>query len=293
MTVGGVTMNHKIPAVFSYIASKRNDLTLRENEIANFVIENPSFIVNNTITNIASKIGVSETSINRFCKKIGYKGFQDFKIALVQENFYREIQTVQKDVSQSSVISMLNDYKKILDNTSSMIKEEDLIESAVCIKNSNNIYVFDNHSTLRVAACLKQKLKLIDIDVIVINDWVSMKLYTSKCKKDDVFITFLNTMCSSGMMDCLSLVKQNKGKNIVITSYDSMKMNELSTIKFVTADKFCVENKDSLNEEITFIFIIDLLFNYLLKDERLAQEKQNSDSIIEIDQISNSYYFNM
>ena len=57
-------------------------MTLRENEIANFVLKNPEFIVNNTITNIANEVGVSETSINRFCKKIGYKGFQDFKIAM-------------------------------------------------------------------------------------------------------------------------------------------------------------------------------------------------------------------
>lgn len=33
--------DNKIPAVFSYIASRRNDMTLRENEIANFVLKNP------------------------------------------------------------------------------------------------------------------------------------------------------------------------------------------------------------------------------------------------------------
>ena len=85
--------DNKIPAVFSYIASRRNDMTLRENEIANFVLKNPEFIVNNTITNIANEVGVSETSINRFCKKIGYKGFQDFKIAMVQGSLYRDIQS--------------------------------------------------------------------------------------------------------------------------------------------------------------------------------------------------------
>ena len=79
--------DNKIPAVFSYIASRRNDMTLRENEIANFVLKNPEFIVNNTITNIANEVGVSETSINRFCKKIGYKGFKILKLLWCREVF--------------------------------------------------------------------------------------------------------------------------------------------------------------------------------------------------------------
>lgn len=95
--------DNKIPAVFSYIASRRNDMTLRENEIANFVLKNPEFIVNNTITNIANEVGVSETSINRFCKKIGYKGFQDFKIAMIV-----------KDINLTTFFYIFNNLYKTL-----------------------------------------------------------------------------------------------------------------------------------------------------------------------------------
>lgn len=285
--------DNKIPAVFSYIASRRNDLTLRENEIANFVLQNPDFIVNNTITNIANKIGVSETSINRFCKKIGYKGFQDFKIALVQGNFYREINTEQADASQSLLVTMLSDYKKVLDNTFAMMKEESFLRIVQFIKESQRIFIFDNHSSLRVGECLQQKLKMIGVDSIIINDWSSMKLYCSQCKENDVFITFFNTMCSTAMIDALSIVNQNHGKNIVVTSYDSQKMNEISDVKIVSADKLYIKNKDAFNEQMPFVFVIDLLFSYLLQDEQYMHEKKNSDSVFEIDQISNSYYFHM
>ena len=142
--------DNKIPAVFSYIASRRNDMTLRENEIANFVLKNPEFIVNNTITNIANEVGVSETSINRFCKKIGYKGFQDFKIAMVQGSLYRDIQSDHTDAPQSLFVSMLSDYKKVLDNTFAMMKEESFIQIVKYIKESRQIYIFDNHSPLKI-----------------------------------------------------------------------------------------------------------------------------------------------
>ena len=285
--------NNKIPAVFSYIASRRNDMTLRENEIANFVLKNPEFIVNNTITNIANEVGVSETSINRFCKKIGYKGFQDFKIAMVQGSLYRDIQSDHTDAPQSLFVSMLSDYKKVLDNTFAMMKEESFIQIVKYIKESRQIYIFDNHSPLNIGKCLQQKLKTIGVDAIIINDWTSMKLYCSKCQSQDVFITFFNTMCSTAMIDALSNINQKSGRNIVITSYDSQKMAEVSDVKIVSADKLYIKNKDAFTDQMAFVFIIDLLFSYLLQDEDFMNEKKNSDAVFEIDQISNSYYFNM
>ncbi|MFV0393038.1 MAG: MurR/RpiR family transcriptional regulator [Coprobacillaceae bacterium] len=285
--------NNKIPAVFSYIASRRNDLTVRENEIANFVLKNSDFIVNNTITNIASEIGVSETSINRFCKKIGYRGFQDFKIALVQGSFYREINADQTNAPQSMFTSMLADYKEVLDSTVSMMKEEDFMAIVEYIRNSNHIYIFDNHSSLKIGENLRSKLKTIGIDSIIISDWSSMRLYCSKCQKDDVFFTFFNTMYSTAMIDALSQVSQKEGKNIVMTSYDSQKVSEIAAVKIVSADKLYIKNKDALSEQIAFVLIIDLLFSHLLLEEDYMQEKKNSDHIAETEQIANSYYFSM
>ena len=84
-------------------------------------------------------MGVSETSINRFCKKIGYKGFQDFKIAMVQGSLYRDIQSDHTDAPQSLFVSMLSDYKKVLDNTFAMMKEESFIQIVKYIKESRQI----------------------------------------------------------------------------------------------------------------------------------------------------------
>lgn len=91
-------MNTSIPVVITKIISKQKNFTFSENEIANFVINNPEVVVNNTITYMANETGTSETSINRFCKKIGFKGFNDFKIALAQDNFYRNMR--EKDKSK-------------------------------------------------------------------------------------------------------------------------------------------------------------------------------------------------
>lgn len=94
-------MASQVPAVIAKIISLKQKFTYGENQIAQFVIHNSEFISQHTITALANEIGVSETSINRFCKKIGFKGFNDFKIAIAQDTFYREMQTRKKNAAKS------------------------------------------------------------------------------------------------------------------------------------------------------------------------------------------------
>lgn len=42
-------------------------------------------IIYMSITELAMRLGVSEATILRFCRKIDYRGFQDFKLSLSQE----------------------------------------------------------------------------------------------------------------------------------------------------------------------------------------------------------------
>ena len=37
-----------------------------------------------SVTDLAEEAGVGETTVIRFCKKIGFKGYQGFKLAIAQ-----------------------------------------------------------------------------------------------------------------------------------------------------------------------------------------------------------------
>jgi DNA-binding MurR/RpiR family transcriptional regulator len=100
-------MRNTVPAVIAKIISRQKNLTFSENEIANFVINNAEFVINNTITNIAIETKVSETSITRFSKKTGFKGFNDFKIALAQDNFYRNLKANDKSRDNNTLIDSI------------------------------------------------------------------------------------------------------------------------------------------------------------------------------------------
>lgn len=57
-------------AVLLKIKSLESSFTSSEHDISKFVIENPEYVISNTITNLAKKTNTSEASINRFSKKL-------------------------------------------------------------------------------------------------------------------------------------------------------------------------------------------------------------------------------
>ena len=60
-------------------------LTQREKKIVDFIRENGDSFLNDTITDFSEKVGVSDATIVRFCKHLGYKGYQDFKLHAARE----------------------------------------------------------------------------------------------------------------------------------------------------------------------------------------------------------------
>ena len=65
-------------------------LTNSESKIAKYVLDNFNETLNYNVSELADKAGVSDASVVRFCKSLGYKGFQDFKISAAQDILPRD-----------------------------------------------------------------------------------------------------------------------------------------------------------------------------------------------------------
>src|SRR5690606_23381099 len=49
-----------------------------------FVLAEPGAVINMRIIDLANRTGVSEPTVVRFCRALGFEGFQSFKVQLAQ-----------------------------------------------------------------------------------------------------------------------------------------------------------------------------------------------------------------
>ena len=73
-------------------------LTRTDAEIAEYILANLNTIGFQTSTSLAEAIGVSDTSVIRFIRKLGFKGYADFR-GEMNARAARQINQVQQDLS--------------------------------------------------------------------------------------------------------------------------------------------------------------------------------------------------
>src|SRR5262245_55674790 len=56
-----------------------------EKSCADFVLAHPEQVMHMSVSEAARDIGVGESTIIRFCRVLGYKGYQEFKLRLAQD----------------------------------------------------------------------------------------------------------------------------------------------------------------------------------------------------------------
>ena len=71
--------------VVEMIREKYNQIFMAERKVADFVLENPERAVNANVSELANLSGVSDATVIRFCKRIGFQGHYQFRITLSRD----------------------------------------------------------------------------------------------------------------------------------------------------------------------------------------------------------------
>src|ERR1700691_6652600 len=75
----------KVPGSFVRLQGAYSGLRAAEQRVADFILKHPDELIYLTVTELAERTNTSESTVVRLCQKIGYKGYQEFKIVLARD----------------------------------------------------------------------------------------------------------------------------------------------------------------------------------------------------------------
>ncbi|MDX1304664.1 MurR/RpiR family transcriptional regulator [Photobacterium sp.] len=275
-------MNHT-KDVLASIRSVRSSLTVSAQRIADFILENPKKITNLSTAELANSSGVGEASLIRFCKKMGYSGFQEFKMLLAISLVKNE--TPQPDLL-SSEIDLTDDMEiigeklqlvlqHVLSETRALLDFDVLREVSDKITTSSSTTFFGVGSSGVTAEEAKNKLMRIgySVDAIANNHFMYMK--ASLLGKGDVVIALSHSGESPETIKALRIAKDMGAFTVALTH------NSRSTICHY-ADKVLLNGNrenwlqgDSIGTKVAQMFVLDLLYTELVRsDLKTAQSNK-------------------
>jgi glucokinase len=108
---GGATLLERV-------RQARSELSTAEQRVADLVLAHPRSVLNDPIMDIAQRAGVSQPTVVRFCRSLGYAGLSDFKLKLAS-GLTGTIPVSHTQVRRTD--SALELGAKVLDNTAAAL----------------------------------------------------------------------------------------------------------------------------------------------------------------------------
>ncbi|MFR9329258.1 MurR/RpiR family transcriptional regulator [Streptococcus pneumoniae] len=250
-------------------------------KIADYILVRDSEIVYETSSEIVSKVKVGEGTLNRFCKKIGYSGFQELKLKMTKDILELESQKMSSD---TFIDEIKNNYLSIVESTRKLIDGRQIELAIKLIREANQILMIGVGSSGNAAREFESSLLRIGIISKTVIDTNFQLMHTALLKDNDLIIAFSLSGSTKEVEETLLNAKRKNVKTISITNYSSRNIAKLSDCVLLTSKKESYLEGGSLMAKASQLFIIDVictrlsLINYedtICKKEEIASLLSN------------------
>ncbi|HGQ8648849.1 TPA: MurR/RpiR family transcriptional regulator [Streptococcus pneumoniae] len=256
-------------------------ILLNQRKIADYILVRDSEIVYETSSEIVSKVKVGEGTLNRFCKKIGYSGFQELKLKMTKDILELESQKMSSD---TFIDEIKNNYLSIVESTRKLIDGRQIELAIKLIREANQILMIGVGSSGNAAREFESSLLRIGIISKTVIDTHFQLMHTALLKDNDLIIAFSLSGSTKEVEETLLNAKRKNVKIISITNYSSRNIAKLSDCVLLTSKKESYLEGGSLMAKASQLFIIDVictrlsLINYedtICKKEEIASLLSN------------------
>lgn len=242
------------------------ELTKKEKRVAEFFLDEDKRIYFMTVSEIASEIGVSDTSVIRFIKNIGFKNFTEFKnngqkkikTHLEKTNdFIKNIDLIKENSIEKLYIEKINEeVNKIFSQDSLAI----LKNIAQTLMKKKNKYIVGFKSTAGVANFFGVRLGFILKDVFVFNIDDSVVVNSVfNIKENDVLVVFDYPMYSKVAQVLAKITKARNAEIILFSDSENSPLARYSNILY----KVKLNGISVFNSLISTQILIEYILTYI------------------------------
>lgn len=249
------------------IQSIYDNLGEAEKRIAKLLLENPKEIIHYSITELAEKSNVSEATVVRFSRKLGFKGYQELKIIFAQE-MVSPLQSIHEEVKEDDEIPEVLDkvFQSIIEtlgHTKQVLDLKQLEKAAEAILRARKVLVFGLGNSSSVAMDAQHKFLRTGIECSAYADSHMQAIVASHLLPEDVAIGISHSGSSRDIVETLQIAKECGATTICITNYGKSPILKYSDICLFTASQETRYRILALASRIAQLGIIDALYVYI------------------------------
>jgi RpiR family carbohydrate utilization transcriptional regulator len=203
-----------------HIKNTLPDLRKSEKIVGEFILADPKSIITMKTAEASLAMGISEPTLIRFCKAIGFSGYQELKINLSQQ-LAADDYFVMYEIDQNDTIHEL--CEKVFDttiseilNVRSQIDQNVLSDAIEILANAGRVEFYAFGGSAPVAMDGQHKFFRLKIPSSYISDPHIQFMSANSLGKDDVVVVISQSGTTSALIDSVKIVRKSGVKVIGI-----------------------------------------------------------------------------
>lgn len=266
-------------SVFVRIGSDYYDFTPSEKRVADFILSSRDHAAHLSISDLAEQCGVSDATISRFCRRLGYQGFAEFKLsvanAAVRVSTEGNLLTGEirpedtlKEVTQKIYLADM----EAITHTMEVLEQKEVLRAVDLLEKARRVYCMGSGGSMLIAMETAHLFSTVSSKFTSINDSHMQAMTVATASEGDVVMYFSYSGSTVAMVETMKLAEEQGIPVILVTRFPNSPGAEMAA-----AVLQCGANEDPLQAgsvpvRIAQLYIADVIFSeYCRRDMSQAR----------------------
>ncbi len=257
-----------------------NQFTKTEKKIADYVMKNPTKVMFMSITELSDECGIAEASVHRFCRKVGAKGYQEFKMKLSlstagdKEASALDLSEDQEKNKGDLFAETLANHLNCIKETNALLDRETVDRVVNLMVKANTVYFWGIGDSQLVAEAAMNRFSHITPKVRSLQDPYMQAMTVSLATEEDVIFFISYSGANAANEQVAQIAKSTGAKIVVITRFLKSPLTDFADeIMICGSDEGPIQG-GAMGAKISQMHIIDILFQ-LYYAKSMKESKQN------------------
>jgi len=234
-----------------------------EKIVAEYMLDNIPFVSDMTLNMLSDESSVSEATILRLCRRMGFSNFiqlrQAFACAAIEDPTESPEAINAADSMTDICNKVIHSITQSLENTRVFFSEE-YDRALEAILKARSVYFFATGDALSSCLYASAKFNRVGISAYVCSDVVYQYETALRLTEQDVAIAISNSGRSSNIVRSLKLAKEHNAFTISITQAGKSPLLRHSDIGLFTAAIDTTIGRDSVTKRVTELAILESFY---------------------------------
>lgn len=251
---------------------KRQYASLRKSEqkLADYILEHIDKIADMSMTELSECAQVSQPTIARFAKAIGFESYKKFKVALIEEGAKKSAQEIQRaplhgfelgreDRMEDIPARVVTTTIQALEESLKGVSGKKLEQVVSMIITADNVVVYGVENSSSIVSDLVTKLMYLGINCRSYDDYYLQSVSASNMGSSDVAIGISYSGCSTNTVDTLKMAKKAGAKTIALTNFEDTPISKYADVCISTSNEQFMYG-DAIFSRTVQLAIVDMIY---------------------------------